>query len=136
MSNDRIVPGMEQLEKENDAYAALVARRMAKVREFLKMSQQELADEFGTTQNLIYRLENGLKVSREMFTLIALYYVKRHKVSYEWLFNPEQEEEPNVPMFTNEVIKRQRINDQREAQRLALLHQFMEEISKVEQKPD
>ena len=123
---------MEQLEKENDAYATLLARRMAKVREYLKMSQQELADELSTTQNLIYRLENGLKVSREMFTLIALYYVKRHKVSYEWLFDPEPEEDPNVPMFTNELIKRQRINDQQEAQRLALLHQFMDAMNKVE----
>lgn len=125
---------MEQLEKDNEAYAALIARRMAKVREHLKMSQQELADELRSTQNLIYRLENGLKVSREMFTLIALYYVQRHKVSYEWLFNPDPEEDPNIPMLTNEQIKRKRINDQQEAQRLALLHQFMEEISKVEQK--
>jgi|GEM_PF-7033264 len=125
---------MEQLEKDNEAYAALIARRMAKVREHLKMSQQELADELSSTQNLVYRLENGLKVSREMFTLIALYYVQRHKVSYEWLFNPDPEEDPNIPMLTNEQIKRKRINDQQEAQRLALLHQFMEEISKVEQK--
>jgi transcriptional regulator with XRE-family HTH domain len=126
---------MEQLEKENEAYAALVARRMAKAREYLKMSQQELADEFGSTQNLIYRLENGLRVSRDMYTLIALYFIKRHKVSYEWLFNPDEKEDPNVPMFTNEQIKRQRINEQHEAQRLALLHQFMDQLSKVEEKP-
>lgn len=124
----------EQLEKENEAYATLIARRLAKVREYLKMSQQELADEFGTTQNLTFRLENGLKVSREMFTLIALYYIKRHRVSYEWLFNPDPEEDPNMPMFSDEVLKRQRINDQREAERLALLHQFIKDMSKVENK--
>jgi transcriptional regulator with XRE-family HTH domain len=125
---------MEQLQQENDAYAALIARRLAKVRDHLNMSQQDLANEFDTTQNLIYRLENGLKVSREMFTLIALYFIKRHKVNYEWLYNPDPEDDPNVPMFTNEQVKRQKLNNQREAERLALLSQFMEEINKVERK--
>lgn len=125
---------MEQLQQENDAYAALIARRLAKVRDHLNMSQQDLANEFDTTQNLIYRLENGLKVSREMFMLIALYFIKRHKVNYEWLYNPDQEDDPNVPMFTNEQVKRQKANSQREAERLALLQQFMEEINKVERK--
>lgn len=125
---------MEQLQQENDAYAALIARRLAKVRDHLNMSQQDLANEFDTTQNLIYRLENGLKVSREMFTLIALYFIKRHKVNYEWLYNPDPEDDPNVPMFTNEQVKRQKVNSQREAERLALLQQFMEEINKVERK--
>ncbi len=125
---------MEQLQQENDAYAALIARRLAKVRDHLNMSQQDLANELNTTQNLIYRLENGLKVSREMFTLIALYFIKRHKVNYEWIYNPDPEDDPNVPMFTSELAKRQKVNSQREAERLALLQQFMEEMNKVERK--
>lgn len=125
---------MEQLEQENDAYAALIARRLAKIRDHLNMSQQDLANEFNTTQNLIYRLENGLKVSREMFTLISLYFIKKHKVSYEWLYNPESEDDVNVPMFSNELAKRRKIHDQREAERLVLLQQFMEEMNKVERK--
>lgn len=125
---------MEQLQQENDAYAALIARRLAKIRDHLNMSQQDLANEFNTTQNLIYRLENGLKVSREMFTLIALYFIKRHKVNYEWIYNPDPEDDPTVPMFTNEQVKRQKVNNQREAERLALLSQFMEEMNKVEHK--
>lgn len=125
---------MEQLEKENDAYATLIARRLAKVRDHLNMSQQDLANEFNTTQNLIFRLENGLKVSREMFTLIALYFIKRHKVSYEWLYNPEAEDDVNVPMFSNELAKRRKIHDQQEAERLVLLQQFIEQMSKVDSK--
>lgn len=125
---------MEQFEKENDAYAALIARRLAKIRDHLNMSQQDLANEFNTTQNLIYRLENGLKVSREMFTLIALYFIRRHKVNYEWLYNPDPEEDTNVPMFTNEQAKRQKIHDQREAERLALIHQLYNDLQKIEAK--
>lgn len=125
---------MEQFEKENDAYAALIARRLAKIRDHLNMSQQDLANEFNTTQNLIYRLENGLKVSREMFTLIALYFIRRHKVNYEWLYNPDPEEDANVPMFTNEQAKRQKIHDQREAERLALIHQLFDDLQKIEAK--
>lgn len=125
---------MEQFEKENDAYAALIARRLAKVRDHLNMSQQDLANEFNTTQNLIYRLENGLKVSREMFTLIALYFIRRHKVNYEWLYNPDSEDDANVPMFTNEQVKRQKIHDQREAERLALIHQLYTDLQKIEEK--
>ncbi|WP_077923873.1 helix-turn-helix domain-containing protein [Spirosoma sp. 209] len=125
---------MEQFEKENDAYAALIARRLAKIRDHLNMSQQDLANEFNTTQNLIYRLENGLKVSREMFTLIALYFIRRHKVNYEWLYNPDSEDDANVPMFTNEQVKRQKIHDQQEAERLALLKQLYTDLQRIEQK--
>lgn len=125
---------MEQFEKENDAYAALIARRLAKIRDHLNMSQQDLANEFNTTQNLIYRLENGLKVSREMFTLIALYFIRRHKVNYEWLYNPDSEDDANVPMFTNEHVKRQKIHDQQEAERLALLKQLYTDLQRIEQK--
>ena len=122
---------MEQLEQENDAYAALIARRLAKIRDHLDMSQQDLANEFNTTQNLIYRLENGLKVSREMFTMIALYFIEKHKVNYEWLYNPDSEADPNSPMFVNEQAKRHKINEQHEAERLMLLQRFMEEVSRV-----
>lgn len=125
---------MEQLEHDNDAYAALMAGRLMRVREHLGMTQQELADQFGTTQNLIYRLEKGLNVSREMFTLIALYFIRRHKISHEWLFNPEAEEDPSTPMIASEHSKRQRANERQEAERLALLTRFMEDIQKMEKK--
>jgi transcriptional regulator with XRE-family HTH domain len=122
---------IEQLEQENDAYAALIARRLAKVRDQLNMSQQDLANKFNTTQNLIYRLENGLKVSREMFTMISLYFIRTHQVNYEWLYNPDVETEPAIPMFTNDLVRRKKINEQREAERLVLLQRFREELNKV-----
>ncbi len=122
----------EQLEQENDAYAALIARRLAKVRDHLDMSQQDLANEFNTTQNLIYRLENGLKVSREMFTMIALYFIRKHQVNYEWLYNPDAETEPAIPMFTNDAVKRKKINEQREAKRLVSLQRFLNEMNEID----
>ena len=110
-----------------------MARRLAKIRDHLQMSQQELANEFNTTQNLIYRLENGLKVSREMFTLISLYFIRRHKVNHEWLYNPDPEDDANVPMFASEQAKRQKIQDQREGERLALIRQLYTDLQRIEQ---
>lgn len=122
---------MEQLNKESDAYAIVMGGRLAKVREYANMTQHELAAILGTTQNLIYRLEKGQNVSIEMFRLIALYFIRKHKVSYEWLFNPDADDE-STPMITNEQIQRHRTSDKQNAERLALLTQFMDDIKKME----
>lgn len=125
---------MEQLQQENEAYAAMIARRMAKAREYVDMTQSDLAKEFDTTQNLIYRLENGLKVSLDMFLTISLYFVRRHQINYEWLFNPDPADEDSIPMLTSEQVKRQKQHDRKEAERLALLKSFLDDLSKVEKK--
>lgn len=125
---------MEQLEKEHEAYALQIAGRLIKAREHVGMTQHELADKVDTTQNLIYRLEKGLAVSREMFTFIALYFIRQHGINFEWLFNPDPEEEANIPMLTSKRGKRKRVSEKQEDERLNLLNQFLEDIKKVKGK--
>jgi transcriptional regulator with XRE-family HTH domain len=65
------------------------------------MSQQDVADQLGTTQNLIYRMENELGSSIFMLLHISLYYRQQHQLNFDWLFNPEPEESEFAPMLTS-----------------------------------
>lgn len=68
-----------------------IGQRFEMLRHDLKLSQAELAEEMGTTQNLIFRLENGLKVSQTSLFSTFLYFYKNYQINPEWLFSPENE---------------------------------------------
>ncbi|PRY27806.1 helix-turn-helix protein [Spirosoma oryzae] len=63
-----------------------IGERFAMLRNDLKLTQQELADKLGTSQNLVYRLENNLSCSMDSILVAYIFFVRNYKVNPEWLF--------------------------------------------------
>ena len=112
-------------DEETEAYKTLLASRFEALRTDLDKSQQEMADIIGTTQNLIFRVENDLKVSTSSLILLFLFYFKNHKVNPEWLFSPRN---TDVPKYVNDLKIAKRKRESSEHRRSEIVMKMLKEL--------
>ncbi|SFE55410.1 helix-turn-helix domain-containing protein [Spirosoma endophyticum] len=62
------------------------AKRFELIREASGMSQVEMADTIGMSQNLVYRSEKDCDISLNSFLLLFVHYMKNYKMNPEWFF--------------------------------------------------
>ncbi len=125
---------MMNLEHIADSHANLIGQRLAIFRKHIGLSQQDIADQLGTTQNLIYRLEKGLNTSILMAMQVAHYYRQYHKLNLEWLINPEPTDSEFAPMIVNDELNLRKKIGLSDRKKLAILEKFMREFSALEER--
>lgn len=69
----------------------LMAGRFAQLREDTGLSQTELSEEIGVTQNIIFRAEHHMNISTPTLLLLYLYYYDKAQVNPLWLFSPDNQ---------------------------------------------
>jgi len=116
----------KQKDKETEAFKKLVSSRFEELRNDLQLSQQELADLVGTTQNLIFRMENDLKASTSSLFLLFLFYFKNYNINPEWLFSPRN---TDVPKYYNDIKLSKRKKDAEETRRTEILTKMLKELT-------
>jgi len=116
----------KQKDKETEAFKKLVSSRFEELRNDLQLSQQELADVVGTTQNLIFRMENDLKASTSSLFLLFLFYFKNYNINPEWLFSPRN---TDVPKYYNDIKLSKRKKDAEETRRTEILTKMLKELT-------
>ena len=116
----------KQKDKETEAFKKLVSSRFEELRNDLQISQQELADVVGTTQNLIFRMENDLKASTSSLFLLFLFYFKNYNINPEWLFSPRN---TDVPKYYNDIKLSKRKKDAEETRRTEILTKMLKELT-------
>ena len=62
------------------------AMRFEQIRESSGLSQVEMADTIGMSQNLVYRSEKDCDISLNSFLLLFVHYMKNYKMNPEWFF--------------------------------------------------
>ncbi|SFF01955.1 helix-turn-helix domain-containing protein [Spirosoma endophyticum] len=62
------------------------AMRFERIREDSGLSQVEMADTIGMSQNLVYRSEKDCDISLNSFLLLFIHYMKNYKMNPEWFF--------------------------------------------------
>ena len=62
------------------------AIRFEQIREASGLSQAEMADTIGMSQNLVYRSEKDCDISLNSFLLLFVHYMKNYKMNPEWFF--------------------------------------------------
>ena len=112
-------------EKEVEALRDEMARRFLQLRTMQGLSQAELAGEFNTSQNLIFRLENDLKVSTESLITVMLWYYKNFNISLDWLFSPDN---TNLPMNRDEKNLRMLRQSVADKKRQTIIEEMMEKL--------
>lgn len=84
-----------------DPYRSELAHRLGQLRTQFGLSQRDFQDTLGLGQNIIFRAEGDLNISIEALLKLALYYVQKHQINADWLFNPDNSE---VPQLNEQVI--------------------------------
>lgn len=112
-------------DKETESFKQLVSSRFEELRNDLQLSQQELADVVGTTQNLIFRMENDLKASTTSMFMLFLFYHKNYNINPEWLFTPRN---TDVPKYYNDIKLSKRKKDAEESRRSEILTKMLKEL--------
>lgn len=112
-------------DKETESFKQLVSSRFGELRNDLQLSQQELADVVGTTQNLIFRMENDLKASTTSMFMLFLFYHKNYNINPEWLFTPRN---TDVPKYYNDIKLSKRKKDAEESRRSEILTKMLKEL--------
>ncbi|WP_019991334.1 helix-turn-helix domain-containing protein [Rudanella lutea] len=110
-----------------------IGQRFEMLRHDLKLSQAELAEEMGTTQNLIFRLENGLKVSQTSLFSTFLYFYKNYQINPEWLFSPENE---YLPRYHDEKLLNIQYNIAKSKKKLDLINDLIRQFKDNDLLPD
>ncbi|KAB7726890.1 helix-turn-helix domain-containing protein [Rudanella paleaurantiibacter] len=110
-----------------------IGQRFEILRRDLNLSQAELAEEMGTTQNLIFRLENGLKVSQTSLFSAFLYFYKNKQLNPEWLFSPENE---YVPQYHDEKLLNIQHNIAKSRKKLDLINDLIRQFKDNDLMPD
>lgn len=62
------------------------AQRFTKIRAESGLSQQDMADTIGMSQNLVYRSEKDCDISLSSFLLLHVHYVKNYNMNPDWFF--------------------------------------------------
>ncbi|GAB2546528.1 hypothetical protein [Spirosoma aerophilum] len=62
------------------------AMRFEQIREASGLSQVEMAETIGMSQNLVYRSEKDCDISLNSFLLLFIHYTKNYKMNPEWFF--------------------------------------------------
>lgn len=62
------------------------AMRFEQIREASGLSQVEMAETIGMSQNLVYRSEKDCDISLNSFLLLFIHYMKNYKMNPEWFF--------------------------------------------------
>ena len=111
--------------EEFQTFREQIAKRLESIREEQQMTQQDLSEELGVSQNLIFRSENGLKLSMPALFAIYIYYRKKYKLNPAWLFEIDNEDVPRY--FTVQALKtrKQEGNDQK---RNKIIREMMEKL--------
>lgn len=107
--------------EETSLYRQRLATRFLTARASLKLSQVEVAEATGTTQNILFRLENDLRVGTEGLMRVALFYTETHQINPEWLF-----------AFDNSGVAMSRREGRVSRAKLALLDAFLLNINAVQ----
>lgn len=113
---------------ETDQLKDKIAERFIQLRNDQNKTQQELAEQMGITQNTIWRMENGLKISTSQLLSAFLFYTINYKLNPEWLFSFDNS--PFVPYYTD-VKKAKRKIEGAEKARLELFDKLIAEIQKT-----
>ncbi len=125
---------MNTLEQVTQAHATLIGQRLATFRKFIGLSQQEVADQIGTTQNLIYRIENDLSSSISMVLQVCHYYYQQYHLNFEWLMNPDSRDTEFAPMMLSDVLNLRKELGLVDRKKLALFDKFIHDLESLEQK--
>lgn len=100
-----------------DPYRSELAHRLGQLRTQFGLSQRDFQDTLGLGQNIIFRAEGDLNISIEALLKLALYYVQKHHINADWLFNPDNSD---VPQLTEQVTRNRR--------KVAIFDRMVEEV--------
>jgi DNA-binding XRE family transcriptional regulator len=70
-----------------EEHSLLIANRLATFREYIGLSQQEVAEQVGTTKETICLLEKDLSSTLYMLLHVCSYYNRNYKLDLAWVFN-------------------------------------------------
>lgn len=101
---------------EAETFKEAVSKRLELIREEQQLTQQDLSEELGVSQNLIFRSENGLKLSMSAMFGIYMYYRKKYKLNPAWLFEIDNKDVPRYLTVQALKTRRQESNDQKRNQ--------------------
>jgi transcriptional regulator with XRE-family HTH domain len=113
-------------------HAILIGKRLAVFRKHLGLSQQEVADQIGTTQNLIYRIENDLNSSISMVLHVCHYYRQHHRLNFEWLVNPNSSDTEFAPMVLSPDLNLRKELGLSDRRKLAIVDKFIRDLERLE----
>lgn len=85
--------------EEIEDYMNLVGNRLAKIRHTLGLSQYNIAETIGCTQNPIFRMENGFKGTSTVTMSVLLLYFTKFNVNPAWVFSKDN---TGMPLFVEE----------------------------------
>ena len=88
-----------------DLYRSALAHRLGQLRTPFGLSQLDFQDTLGLGQNTIFRAEGNVRISLEALLKLALYYVQKHQINADWLFNPDHSA---VPQLTEQAVLNRR----------------------------
>lgn len=102
-----------------------MSKRLELIREEQQMTQQELSEELGFSQNLIFRSENGLKLSMTALFTIYIHHRKKYKLNPAWLFEIDNKDVPRYLTVQALKTRKQEGNDQK---RNKIIREMMEKL--------
>lgn len=108
--------------EETLLYRQRLASRFLTARASVHLSQVEVAEATGTTQNIVFRLENDLRVGIEGLLRVALFYMETKHINPEWLF-----------AFDNSGVPMTRQEQRAARAKLVLLDSFLHQVNAVAQ---
>lgn len=107
------------------AYKKSLAQKFTKLREDSGMTQGEMAEAIGTSQNLVYRSEKDCEISLDALLTLFFYYKLNFKVSTEWFFG---EENNGYLPYEMEPKKNKRLQSQREKKQIKILQEMISKL--------
>lgn len=99
-----------------------LSARFEQLRKDQKLTQVELSELLGTSQNLVYRTETDLKLSLDSFLYVVTYFVKNYNVNPEWLIAQNVR---GVPTYTTDLNTRKRVSDSQDKKRSEIVKQMI-----------
>lgn len=103
-----------------------IGERFKEIRDNLGLTQDEMAETIGVSQNLIFRIEKGQSVSSMMLAYYHFY--RNYKINPAWLFAIDDLGEEPYRTFQKDA---KRLKDASQAQKSKLLDQLIMQLAEA-----
>lgn len=105
----------------------LFAKRFELIREGSGLSQVEMADTLGMSQNLVYRSEKDCEISFNSFLMLFVHYMKNYKMNPEWFF---AEDNSGYNAYELESRRTKRLNSGVERRRNNIINEMFSTLQR------
>ncbi len=111
-----------------EANMTRIGERLKQFRLLLKLTQLDVAEELGTTQNMIYRAEANLRIAMDSYWVIVAHYEEHHQLNRSWLMEEDNRTLPLRRLPATTRHREKQLTNQRIAElTLTLVHRLLNE---------